>query len=73
MGELTRKKYDVENEVELKSNVIRKRDKEIVEKERKCGMPLKKKIAYALKSIYFNNNTAKQWWKTRKLKYWKTN
>ena len=34
MGELTRKKNDIENEVELKSNVIRKRDKEIVEKER---------------------------------------
>ena len=34
MGELTRKKNDLENEVELKSNVIRKRDKEIVEKER---------------------------------------
>jgi t-SNARE complex subunit (syntaxin) len=34
MGELTRKKKDLENEVELKSNVIRKRDKKIVEKER---------------------------------------
>jgi chromosome segregation ATPase len=34
MGELTRKKNDIENEVELKSNVIRKRDKEILEKER---------------------------------------
>ena len=34
MGELTRKKNDIENEVELKSNIIRKRDKEIVEKER---------------------------------------
>ena len=34
MGELTRKKNDIENEVELKSNVIRERDKEIVEKER---------------------------------------
>ena len=34
MGELTRTKNDLENEVELKSNVIRKRDKEIVEKER---------------------------------------
>ena len=34
MGELTRKKNDLENEVELKSNVIRKRDTEIVEKER---------------------------------------
>ena len=34
MGELTRKKNDVENEVELISNVIRKRDKEIAEKER---------------------------------------
>jgi chromosome segregation ATPase len=34
MGELTRKKNDIENEVELKSNVIRKRDKEIAEKER---------------------------------------
>jgi peptidoglycan hydrolase CwlO-like protein len=32
--ELTRKKNDIENEVELISNVIRKRDKEIVEKER---------------------------------------
>ena len=32
MGELTRKKNDVENEVELISNVIRKRDKEIAEK-----------------------------------------
>ena len=35
MGELTRKKEDLENEVELRSNVIRKRDKEIVENERK--------------------------------------
>ena len=34
MGELTRKNNDIENEVELKSNIIRKRDKEIVEKER---------------------------------------
>ena len=34
MGELTRKKNVVENEVELISNVIRKRDKEIAEKER---------------------------------------
>ena len=34
MGKLTRKKNDIENEVELKSNIIRKRDKEIVEKER---------------------------------------
>jgi chromosome segregation ATPase len=34
MGELTRKKNDIENEVKLKSNVIRKRDKEILEKER---------------------------------------
>ena len=34
MGELTREKNDLENEVELKSNIIRKRDKEIVEKER---------------------------------------
>ena len=34
MGELTRKKNDIENEVELKSNDIRKRDKMIVEKER---------------------------------------
>ena len=32
--ELTRKKNDIENDVELISNVIRKRDKEIVEKER---------------------------------------
>jgi chromosome segregation ATPase len=31
--ELTRKKNDIENEVELKSNVICKRDKEITEKE----------------------------------------
>ena len=34
MGELTRKKNYLENEVKLKSNVIRKREKEIVEKER---------------------------------------
>ena len=34
MGELTRKKTDLENEVELKSNDIHKRDKMIVEKER---------------------------------------
>jgi peptidoglycan hydrolase CwlO-like protein len=34
MGELTRKKNDIENEVELIPNVIRKRDKEIAEKER---------------------------------------
>ena len=34
MGELTRKKSDLKNEVELKSNDIRKRDKMIVEKER---------------------------------------
>ena len=34
MGELTRKNNDIENEVELKSNIIRKRDKEIVEKGR---------------------------------------
>ena len=34
MEELTRKKEDLENEVELKSNVIRERDKQIVEKER---------------------------------------
>ena len=37
MGELTRKKEDLENEVELKSNVIRERDKKIVEKERKMS------------------------------------
>ena len=34
MGELTRTKNDLENEVELKSNAIRKRDNIIVEKER---------------------------------------
>ena len=34
MGELTSKKNVLENEVELKSNVVRKRNKEIVEKER---------------------------------------
>ena len=34
MGELTRKKNDLENEVNLKSNVIRKREKEINEKDR---------------------------------------
>ena len=34
MGKLTREKNDLANEVELKSNGIRKKDKEIVEKER---------------------------------------
>ena len=34
MGELTRKKNDLENEVELKSNDIHKKDEMIVEKER---------------------------------------
>ena len=34
MGELSRKENDLENEVKLKSNDIRKRDKMIVEKER---------------------------------------
>jgi Tfp pilus assembly ATPase PilU len=33
-GKLTREKNDLANEVELKSNGIRKKDKEIVEKER---------------------------------------
>ena len=33
IGDLTRAKHDLENEVELKSNDIRKTDKEIVEKE----------------------------------------
>ena len=35
IGELTRNKNDLENEVEHKSNVIRERGKEIVEKEQK--------------------------------------
>ena len=37
IGELTRKKNDLENEVELKSNDMRKRDKLIVEKEREVN------------------------------------
>ena len=42
MGEPTRKKGDLENEVELKSNDIRKRDKMIVEKEREMSDAIEK-------------------------------
>jgi chromosome segregation ATPase len=42
MGELTRKKGDLENEVVLKSNDIRKRDKMIVEKEREMSDAIEK-------------------------------
>jgi chromosome segregation ATPase len=47
--ELTRKKNDIENEVELKSNVICKRDKEIAEKEREVWNAIDKSNGLRLK------------------------
>ena len=49
MGELTRIKNDLENEVNLKSNVIRKRDNEIVEKEREVWKAIEESNGLRLK------------------------
>jgi chromosome segregation ATPase len=49
MGELTRNKNDLENDVEHKSNVIRKRDKQIVEKERKVWDAIEESNSLRLK------------------------